>query len=73
MQVLWKFRVNEIKKEENDAIKNDEIPENFKENHKKLSQKDTDARWTKKNNVSYFGYKNHVKVDSKSKIIEVSP
>jgi transposase, IS5 family len=28
-----------------------------------------DARWTKKNNVSYYGYKNHVKVDSKSKLI----
>jgi len=57
------------KKEDNDAIKNGEIPKSFTENPKKLSQKDTDARWTKKNNVSYFGYKNHVKVDSKSKII----
>jgi len=57
------------KKEDNDAIKNGEIPESFRENPKKLSQKDTDARWTKKNNVNYFGYKNHVKVDSKSKII----
>jgi len=32
-------------------------------------QIDEDAKWTKKRNVSYFGYKNHVKVDAKSKII----
>ena len=32
-------------------------------------QIDEDAKWTKKGNVSYFGYKNHIKVDSKSKII----
>jgi len=57
------------KKEENEIIKNGWIPDNFKENSKKLSQKDTDARWAKKNNISYFSYKNHVKVDSKSKII----
>jgi len=57
------------KKEENESIKNGEIPENFKENPKKLSQKDTDTRWTKKNNINYFGHKNNIKVDSKSKII----
>jgi len=57
------------KKGDNESIKRGEIPENFKNNPKKLSQKDTDARWTKKNNINYFGYKNHVKVDSKSKII----
>jgi len=57
------------KKEDNEAIKNGEIPKSFTENPKKLSQKDTDARWTKKNNINYFGYKNRVKVDTKSKII----
>ena len=36
----------------------------------KKSQKDIDARWTKKNNQSYYGYKNHAKVDSKSKLID---
>jgi IS5 family transposase len=34
-----------------------------------MAQKETEARWTKKNNVSFFGYKNHAKVDSKSKLI----
>jgi IS5 family transposase len=56
-------------REENDQIKSGEIPASFTENPHKLSQKDTDARWTKKNNVSYFGYKNHVKQDAKSKLI----
>jgi len=28
-----------------------------------------DARWTKKNNETHYGYKDHVKVDSDSKII----
>lgn len=59
------------KKDENDDIKNGKIPEEWEkeENANKLSQKDTDARWTKKNNVSYYGYKDHVKVDSESKLI----
>lgn len=35
----------------------------------KQRQKDTDARWTKKNSKSYFGYKNHVSVDVKNKFI----
>jgi len=58
-------------KDENNDIKNGKIPEEWKkeENADKLNQKDTDARWTKKNNVSYYGYKDHVKVDSKSKLI----
>ena len=30
---------------------------------------DFDARWTKKNNESFFGYKDHVKCDKDSKII----
>lgn len=36
--------------------------------HKK-SHKDIDARWTKKGGESYFGYKIHVKVDSRNKLI----
>ena len=36
----------------------------------KLTQKDIDARWTKKNNNTFYGYKNHVKADTKTKLIE---
>ena len=40
------------------------------EKHKaKLCQKDRDTRWTKKQSRSYFGYKDHVKTDVKSKFI----
>jgi IS5 family transposase len=56
-------------REENTQIKAGEIPESFTQNPHKERQKDTDARWTKKNNVSYFGYKNHVKQDAKSKLV----
>lgn len=56
-------------REENKKIKEGCIPESISKNSHRKAQKDTDARWTKKNNVSYFGYKNHVKTDSKSKII----
>ncbi|WP_371922613.1 transposase [Treponema sp. OMZ 790] len=38
-------------------------------NKAKLSQKDCDARWTKKHKRSYYGYKDHIKVDKKSKLI----
>jgi len=34
-----------------------------------LAQTDVDARWAKKGEESFFGYKNHVKCDSESKII----
>lgn len=56
-------------KEENKQIKQGEIPKSIADNSNKLAQKDTDARWTKKNNVNFFGYKNHIKTDAKSKII----
>ena len=59
-------------RDENDDIKNNKIPEEWKkeENKNKLAHKDLDARWTKKNNVSYYGYKNHTKVDRQSKLIK---
>lgn len=56
-------------REENEKIKGGTIPEEWKENQHKLSRKDTDARWTKKNGKAYFGYKDHVKADTKSKVI----
>jgi IS5 family transposase len=36
----------------------------------KKRQKDVDARWTKKNQATFYGYKNHVKSDTKTKLIE---
>jgi len=37
---------------------------------RKKSQKDIDARWTEKNKQKYYGYKDHAKVDAKSKLID---
>lgn len=62
--------------EENESIQADEIPEGWEKNGRMYAQKDTDARWTKKHNKSYYGYKNHILVDKESKIIreyEVTP
>jgi transposase, IS5 family len=56
-------------REENEIIKNDGIPKGWKASPAKARQKDVDARWTRKHDERYFGYKNHVKVDSASKLI----
>lgn len=50
-------------KKENKQIKQGEVPEAWENNVHKLSQKDVDARWTKKRGVSYYGYKSHVNRD----------
>jgi IS5 family transposase len=54
-------------REENDQIRGGQKPSDWSE--AKESQKDTDARWTKKGEANYFGYKDHVKVDKVSKVI----
>lgn len=53
-------------REENEAIK-EGIKQDWPE--EKARQKDTDARWTKKNDETHYGYKDHVKADVKTKII----
>jgi len=55
-------------REENKQIKEGKVPGEWLENRHKLSQKDIDARWTKKNNETFYGYKNHIKSDQKSKL-----
>jgi IS5 family transposase len=55
-------------REENASIKETgEAPEDW--STPKRHQKDVDARWTKKNSVNHFGYKNHVSIDVKDKFI----
>ena len=54
---------------ENEAIKRGEVPEGWQDDPKRLSHKDVDARWTKKNDVSFYGYKNHINMDEASKLI----
>jgi len=58
-------------REENKHIKDTgTAPHEWKVKPHKLAQKDVDARWTKKNNATFYGYKNHVKADTKTKLIE---
>jgi IS5 family transposase len=56
-------------REDNKQLKQGQIPRSFTDNPNKMRQKDVDARWIKKHNRSYFGYKNHVNVDVKHKLI----
>lgn len=55
--------------DENKQIKQGEIPQSWQNNPHKRSQKDTDARWTKKGGKSYFGYKDHICMDVKHGLI----
>jgi len=54
-------------REDNERIKQGEVPEEWAQN--KRRQKDTDARWTKKHGKSYYGYKNHISIDAEHKLI----
>jgi IS5 family transposase len=56
-------------REENKEIKNGEGDGLWNDKPNKKKHKDIDARWTKKNGETFYGYKNHAKVDTKSKFI----
>lgn len=56
-------------REENKKIKNGEGGDLWNDEPNKKKHKDIDARWTKKNGETFYGYKNHAKVDTKSKFI----
>ncbi len=57
-------------REENNAIKEGRGNELWNDEPNKKRHKDIDARWTKKNGETFYGYKNHAKVDAKSKLID---
>ena len=56
-------------REDNQTIKEGNIPEALKENPARKAQKDCDARWMKKNGERHYGYKNHINADMKTKLI----
>lgn len=56
-------------REANAQIKAGEVPAGWEKEPAKLRQKDTDARWTKKRDQLFYGYKNHLNVDTRSKLI----
>jgi IS5 family transposase len=54
-------------REENEQLKQGAVPPDW--TPEKRAHKDRDARWTRKGPETFFGYKNHVKVDRASKLI----
>ncbi len=65
---LVKAPIQKNSREENAQIKEGEVPKDWAEN--KRHQKDIDAAWTTKRGKHHYGYKNHIKVDVKSKLID---
>lgn len=59
------------KREDNAALKAGQTPVGWDDPARQpmRRQKDVDARWTKKNNQTFFGYKDHVNVDQGHKLI----
>ena len=57
-------------REENQQIKDGRGDELWNDQPNKKKHKDIDARWTQKNKENVYGYKNHAKVDTKSKLID---
>jgi IS5 family transposase len=55
--------------EENQLLKQGEMPQSWQDKPHKRAQKDADARWTKKGEKSYFGYKDHICIDAKHGLI----
>jgi IS5 family transposase len=60
--------VQHISRKENEQLDKGRKPRGW--NKHKVAQKDTEATWTKKHGKSFFGFKNHTKVDTGSKLIE---
>ena len=60
-------------REDNAKLKAGELPQGWDKDDPATEhmrcQKDTDARWTKKNQETHFGYKNHVNADAGNKLI----
>lgn len=57
-------------REENKIIKEGKGDELWNDQPNKKRHKDIDAKWTKKNKETFYGYKDHAKVDTKSKFVD---
>jgi len=67
---LVKAPIQRNTKEENKSIKNGDPVKEWEGKPNKIRQKDKDARWVKKHGKSTYGYKDHIKIDRKSKLID---
>ena len=54
---------------DNTQIKQGETPREWADKPTRRRQKDTGARWTKKHGKSHYGYKNHLNIDRRHKLI----
>jgi transposase, IS5 family len=57
-------------REENSKIKEGDGKDLWNDNPNKKRHKDVDARWTKKGDEKFYGYKNSTKADTRSKLIK---
>ncbi len=57
----------DLDKDEKETIKDGQKPEHWSD--KQAAHKDTDARWTKKHDRAFYGYKAHINADQKHKLI----
>jgi IS5 family transposase len=56
-------------RDDNATVKAGETPADWEAQPAKNRQKDKDARWTKKHGQSNFGYKNHISIDRRHKLV----
>lgn len=56
-------------RDDNAAVKAGETPPDREANPAKNRQKDKDARWTKRHGRAHFGYKNHIGIDRRHKLV----
>ncbi len=56
-------------RDDNAVVKAGEVPPDWETHPAKNRQKDKDARWTKKHGKSHFGYKNHINIDRRHKLV----
>ena len=56
-------------RDDNALVKAGETPADWEAHPDKNRQKDKDARWTKKHGKSHFGYKNHIGIDRRHKLV----
>ena len=56
-------------RDDNSMVKAGKPPPEWEAHPANNRQKDKDARWTKKHGKSHFGYKNHIGIDRKHKLV----
>jgi len=57
------------RRDQNARIRDGGTPEDWAAKPARFRQKDTDARWTRKHGKSHYGYKNHINVDRRHKLV----